>query len=280
MTMTHTTSGTVDLGNGSLYYEVAGAGETLVMSHAAFVDSRMFDGQWEVLAQHFRVVRYDMRGFGRSSEAQGPTDRRQDLRALLAHLNIDHAHFIGCSMSGTLVLDMAMETPSMVDSLTLVGATPSGFEMVGDMPRYMNEMFGEAQAGNVERVNELQTRIWFDGNFREPNEVDQVLRDKVMIMNRIPVARGTFFIADMEPVNPLTPPAVERLSEVICPTLVVVGSVDHPELLRAADVMAEGIPHAQKVVIEGTSHIPSFEQPALFNRLVLDFLREAQTQKS
>jgi pimeloyl-ACP methyl ester carboxylesterase len=273
-------SGTVDLGNGTLYYEVAGAGETLVMSHAAFVDSRMFDGQWEVLAQQFRVVRYDMRGFGRSSEAQGPTDRLQDLRALLAHLKIDHAHFIGCSMSGTLVLDLALEAPSQVDSLTLVCSTPSGFEMQGEMPRYMNEMFGAAQAGDVDRVNELQTRIWFDGNFREPNEVDQALRDQVMIMNRIPVARKTFLIADMEPVNPITPPAVERLSEVKCPTLIVVGGLDHPEILRAADEMAASIPHAQKAVIENAAHIPSFEQPAQFNQLVLTFLREVQGQKS
>lgn len=278
--MTHTTSGTIDLGNSTLYYEVAGAGETLVMSHAGFVDSRMFDGQWEVLAQQFRVVRYDMRGFGRSSEAQGPTDRRQDLRALLAHLNIDHAHFIGSSMSGTLVLDLALETPRMVDSLILVCATPSGFEMQGEMPRYMNEMFGAMQQGDTEHANELQTRIWFDGNFREPNQVDQVLRDKVLIMNHIPVARKTFLIADMEPVNPLMPPAVERLNQVTCATLVVVGGLDHPELLRAADVMAESIPHAQKVVIEGAAHIPSFEQPAQFNHLVLDFLHEAQTQKS
>ncbi|MBL8164111.1 MAG: serine hydrolase, partial [Anaerolineae bacterium] len=55
------------LGDGALYYEVAGAGETVVLSHAAFLDSRMFDEQWDVLAQRYRVIRYDMRGYGQSS---------------------------------------------------------------------------------------------------------------------------------------------------------------------------------------------------------------------
>ena len=52
---------------GRLYYETAGSGRPLIMIHAAFLDSRMWDGQFRVFAKKNRVVRYDVRGFGRSS---------------------------------------------------------------------------------------------------------------------------------------------------------------------------------------------------------------------
>jgi pimeloyl-ACP methyl ester carboxylesterase len=272
-TKTQTTSGHLDLGDGTLYYGTAGEGSTVVLGHAAFLDSRMFDAVWDTLAQHFHVIRYDLRGFGQSSEVQGPVDRRADLTRLLAHLGVTQAHLVGCSMSGEMACDLAIEKPELVASLTMVGSNPSGFEMVGEMPRYFEEMFGAMERGDIDRVNELQIRIWFDGNFREPEQMDAALRQKALEMNRIPVSRKTFFLADMQAVNPLTPPAVTRLNEIKCPTLVIVGSLDHPELVRAADVMVEGIPNARKVVMEGTAHVPSFEKPEEFSRILLEFLQ-------
>jgi pimeloyl-ACP methyl ester carboxylesterase len=272
--MTNTTNGYADLGDAALYYERAGAGETLVLSHAAFLDSRMFDGIWDALTQHYDVIGYDMRGFGKSSAATGPANRRDDLRRLLDALGVERAHFVGCSNGGELMLDLALEQPQRVASLTLVGATPSGFEMVGEPPRYMMEMFEAMQAGDIERANELQIRILLDGIYREPDQMDAALRQKALTMHQIPAERSTFFIADTQPLNPLTPPAAQRLGEVACPTLVVVGSLDHPELLRAADVMAHSIPNVRKVVMDGTGHVPSYEQPEQFVEILQGFLAQ------
>src|SRR5688572_13031736 len=111
--MTQTISGYLEMNDGKLYYETAGEGEPLVLSHAAFLDSRMFDAQWQALAEQFRVIRYDMRGFGKSSEVQGPRCRRDDLRQLLQQLGITRAHFIGTSMGGEIMLDLALEQPEL-----------------------------------------------------------------------------------------------------------------------------------------------------------------------
>lgn len=265
-------SGQFDLGDGVLYYEVAGGGETLVLSHAAFLDSRMFDALMPALTQKFRVVRYDMRGFGQSSPVTQSACRRDDLSRLLDHLNITRAHMVGCSMGGEIMLDLAIEQPERVASVTAVCSTPSGFEMVGEPPRYLMEMIGAAQAGDHDTMNELQIRIWLDGMYREPNEVDTDLRAKALLMNRIPVSQSTFFIADTEPANPLTPAAVTRLSEVVCPVLAIVGDLDHPELLRATDEIAAGVQNGRKVVMNGTAHVPSYEKPAEFIGLLLGFL--------
>jgi pimeloyl-ACP methyl ester carboxylesterase len=274
--MIQTRKGHLDLGDGQLYYETAGDGFPLVLSHAAFLDSRMFDDIWEPLAQHFRVVRYDMRGYGLSSPVNGPISRRADLDQLLKHLGITRAHLVGCSNGGEITLDLSLEQPQLAASLTLVDATPSGFELKGEPPRYMLEMFDAMKSGDIDRASELQIRILLDGQYREPRQVDPELRKKALDMYRIPVTQKTSFIADSQPVNPLDPPAVTRLEKVNCPTLIVVGSLDHPELLRAADEMAARIPNARKIIFEGSGHVPSYEQPDNFVRQLLEFLHEVK----
>jgi pimeloyl-ACP methyl ester carboxylesterase len=274
--MIQSKNGQLDLGDGQLYYEIAGEGAPLVLSHAAFLDSRMFDDIWEPLAKHFRVIRYDMRGFGRSSPVAGPLCRRDDLARLLDHLDITRAHLVGCSNGGQIGLDLALEDPQRVSSLTLVDSTPSGFELQGEPPRYVLEMIDAMQHGEVDHANELQIRIWLDGETREAGQVDPRLRKKALEMNRIPVSQGTFFIADTQPLNPLDPPAMVRLESVACPTWIVAGALDHPEVLRAADEMARRIPNARKSILESTAHVPSYEQPAVFVRLLLDFLRDVK----
>ena len=132
----------------------------------------------------------------------------------------------------------------------------------------------QSTSGDVDRASELQIRIWLDGEYREPEQVNPELRKKALDMNRIFVTQKTFLVADAQPVNPLDPPAVNRLEEVGCPTLIVTGSLDHPEVLRAADEMMARIPHARKVILEGSGHVPSYEQPEPFVRQLLEFLHK------
>ncbi len=271
--MNQTKQGHLEVGDAQLYYEIAGEGKPLVLSHAAFLDSRMFDALWETLARHFRVIRYDMRGFGQSGPVRGLVNRRNDLDHLLTALDVTQAHLVGCSNGGQISLDLALEQPQRAASLTLVDSTPSGFEVQGLPPRYLLEMFEAVQRGDVDRGNELQIRIWLDGEYREPSQIDPALRQKALAMNRIPVTRNTFLMADAQPASPLDPPAITRLETVACPTLIVAGSLDHPEVRRAAEEMAARIPNARKVILEGSGHVPSYEQPETFAALLLDFLQ-------
>lgn len=270
--MLNSTQGFLEVDGGSLWYETAGQGDPVVLVHAGFLDRGMFDAQWDILAGRFNVIRFDMRGFGRSTPATGPICRRDDLARLLEHLGIRHAHFVGCSVGGQIVLDLALERPGQAKSLTLVASTPSGFELQGEPPRYLFEMIEAANRGDVDRASELQIRIWLDGSSREPGDIDPALRARALAMNRISVEKRTFLIADMQPARPLDPPAVSRLAEVACPALIVAGELDHPEVLRAAELMAAQIPGARQKMIAGAGHVPSFERPEEFTPLLLDFL--------
>lgn len=274
--MIQTKKGYLNLGDGQLYYEMAGKGMPLVLSHAAFLDSRMFNAIREPLAEHFQVIRYDLRGFGKSSPVTGPLCRRRDLDQLLTHLDLKQVDLVGCSLSGEIGLDLVLEQPERFSSLTLVDSVPSGFQLQGEPPRYLFEMIEALQKGDIDHASELQIRIWLDGGHREPGQVDQTLRKKALEMNRIPVSQNTFLIADAQPIDPLDPPAITRLESVKCPTLIVTGAYDHSEVLRAANEMAERIPNARKALIESAGHVPSYEQPDAFTKLLLDFLINKQ----
>ena len=267
-------TGYIDTGDGKLYYEIGGEGhpETLVLNHAAFLDGRMCDDQWAAFTQHYRVLRYDMRGYGKSDPVSGPRTRRHDLYHLLQALGIAHAHLLGCSMGGELVIDLALEHPELATSLVVVNGTPSGFELQGEPPPYLFEMMAATQRGDIARASELQLRIWVDGPHRTPDQVDPQVRARASAMNRSFVANGTWAIADLQPFNPLDPPAVRRLNEIRIPTLIVAGALDHAENLRAADVLTTDIQGAKKISIPDAAHVPNMEQPALFNHAVLEFL--------
>ena len=256
----------------TLHYEIAGEGETLILGHAGFVDSRMWDAQWKDFTKHYRVLRFDMQGFGQSDIATQPISRSEELLSLMDSLNIDKVHLLGCSLSGATYINFAIQHPERVLSLTVVNAVPDGYKMQGEPPRYLMEMMGAMQAGDIEQASELQLRIWIDGIYREPHEVNSTVRQKASEMNKIAVQNGTFFIADSEPVNPLSPLAIERLQEIQCPVLVINSTLDHPVVAEAAEIMLRQIPDARRKTIEGAAHLPNMEKPEAFNRIVLDFL--------
>lgn len=266
-------NGKFDTGDGQLYFEDTGGRKpAVVLGHAAFLDSGMWDAQWETLAKHYRVIRYDMLGYGRSDLATGPRCRRRDLHRLLMHIGVTRAHMVGCSMGGEIALDLALEHPELVASLTMINSAPSGFQLQGPPPRYIMEMIEATQRGDVERASELQLRIWVDGPKREPAQVDAGVRTRAEAMNRIFVRNGTWGIADMQPLDPLVPPAAGRLGEVRARTLIVTGALDDDEILRAAGLLAGGIAGARRVDIPDSAHVPSLERPKAFNTALLAFL--------
>ena len=272
-TKTRKTNGYAEINGGDLYYEIAGEGDTIVLIHAAFIDSGQWDPQFDEFAQQYRVIRFDNRGNGRSAKPAGAVSRRDDMYKLLQHLGVERAAIVGSSMSGEAALDLAIEHPDFVSALVLVGAIPSGFQVVGEPPRYMQEMAQTLQGGDTKAASELQIRIWLDGEYREPTEVDPSIRRRASAMNKKVVENKTYLIADASPLKPLNPPAMECLKSLKVPALVVVGDLDSPEIRRASDIMADGIPGAKQVTITGAGHVPNMEKPQEFNQAVLSFLR-------
>jgi pimeloyl-ACP methyl ester carboxylesterase len=104
----------------------------LVLIHAGIACSRMWEGQLAAFARRYRVIRYDMRGFGRTEMIEGVYDHHRDLRGLLDSLGAERALLVGCSIGGRTAIDFALKYPGGVR--VLVGSAFVGAEAWGDPP--------------------------------------------------------------------------------------------------------------------------------------------------
>jgi len=252
-----------------IYFESAGAGPTVVFIHAGVSDRRMWDSQFDFFAKRFRVVRYDLRGFGKSEMPDLPYSNRADLVNVLQHLEIDKAALIGCSMGGATAIDFTLEHPERVTALLPVGAGVSGWNEWSDEGiRYFTEFMRLAKEGDVERAREMDAVLWLDGPARDPSQIDPSYRRRAREIHK----DNFSFTRFAHPEQELKPPAIGRLGEINCPTLVLVGDSDTPELMKLATRLAKEIPGARFVTIANAAHLPNLEHPDEFNALVDEFL--------
>ncbi len=260
----------VEIKGAKIYYEVVGKGYPLVLTHAGIADSRMWDDQMAAFSEHYQVIRYDARGYGQSDPVAGEFYHHENLYHLLQHLKIDKAHMLGCSMGGAITLDFTLEYPQMVQSLTLVGSALPGHEGTpSPKPANWSAILAAYEAGDFAPANDYEVKQWVVGPNRQPDAVAATVREKVYAMNLIAL-RNDF--AELGDEQELDPPAISRLGEIKVPTLVIVGDHDQPEMIEKADILANKIARARKVVMTGTAHLPNMEQPTEFNEHVLDLL--------
>jgi pimeloyl-ACP methyl ester carboxylesterase len=267
----NSSSGFVEVEGARLWHEIAGSGPPLALVHAGIADSRMWDDQMAPFATRHRVLRYDLRGYGRSPAVAGPFAHWRDLRGVLAALGLERVALVCCSMGGSAALDLALEQPELVAALVLVGTPPGGFEIFDESTPQLEELEAAFDAGDLARAAELDMQIWVDGPHRAPQEVDPAVRERARAMDLIALAGEMAGVGDEEA---LAPPAVERLEAVRAPTLVVTGELDVPGILRAGTLLAERIPGARTATIARAAHLPNMERPEAFTRIVLDFLSE------
>jgi pimeloyl-ACP methyl ester carboxylesterase len=119
-------SGHVNVGGASLYYEAAGAGSPVVLLHGLDLDHRMWDEQVAPLAHAHTVVRYDLRGFGRSTAGSHRGTHAEDLKALLDHLELGPVSLVGLSLGGGAAIDFAIAYPNAVRALILLNPLLEG----------------------------------------------------------------------------------------------------------------------------------------------------------
>lgn len=262
-------TGFADVNGARLYYEIAGSGHPLVLVHAGIADSRMWDDQFAAFAQRYQVLRYDMRGFGKSPAVDGEYSHSEDLYALLTLLGMAPAYGVGCSRGGTTLMNLALAHPASLAAVVTVGSTPEGYIITAPPPPQWDEAEQAFKAGDLERVSELEVQVWVDGPRRTPDQVDSAIRDKVRAMNLIALQNEKLGLGNE---RKLSPPAVDRLGEIRSPFLALYGDLDMADLPEVTRFIITHIPGAQHAVISGTAHLPNMERPAEFDRIVLEFL--------
>jgi len=262
------TDGTIEVPGGSLYFQQTAGGDPLVLIHAGIADLRMWDAQVGPFSERFQVIRYDVRGFGRSSDPAGDFFHHEDLLAVFDYLALARAIIVAVSMAGSIAIDFTLAHPERVERLVLVATGPNGYDRWGDEIRHGWSEEAEAiEAGDMERAIEINLRMWVDGPQRTPGQVDPTMRQRVHEMLELNLPRqGEGEALDLEPL------AITRLDQIKAPTLVIVGDKDAPEIIDSSRLLAREIGGARIQEMAGVAHLPNMERPEEFNRLVLDFL--------
>lgn len=247
--------------NGQIYYEIVGSGEPIVFVHGFTLDHTMWQPQVEFFSKGYHVVTYDARGFGKSSLPEGPYDHTDDLHALLDHLGIDQAHFVGLSMGARIATNFALAYPDTVRSLTLMDPALDGYKSEVDWNVYAKEE-------GLERAKEN----WLN---HELFTVTQKRPEIVAALRSTVENYSGWHWLHHDPQNPSNTHARDHLHQITRPTLIVVGEGDLTYFHNIAAVLAVGISGARKVIVPNAGHMVNMEAPDEINSLLDDFISKS-----
>jgi 3-oxoadipate enol-lactonase len=263
--------GFAPVGGTRLFYEVKGTGPAVVLIHGGQLDCRMWDDQFSALARNYKVVRYDVRGFGGSARPDLLYTNVDDLTGLLDYLKITKAHIVGLSLGGRIAIDFALAHPAKVNSLVLAGPGLSGYEAPNSGESDLR-MWNVIKAARDEGPDQA-TALWLKDPFMAP------AMEQAKLAHRLQkIARENAHCWLENPVleRPSRPAAVNRLAEIKAATLLILGDRDVPQMKATMEQLEKGISHARKVVIKNAGHMVNMEQPELFTDAVLEFLNKQQ----
>jgi 3-oxoadipate enol-lactonase len=239
----------VPVADGTLWAEdTGGDGTPVVLVHADWTDSGIWSPLVPLLRDRYRVIRYDLRGFGRSSRPTKPFTRLGDLLGLLDHFGIGDAVLVGHSGGGGTALGLAVQHPERVAALTLIAPGVHDYPWPANDPFYSEcgPLIAAADRGELLR---LGLRIW------APAGAD----DAVTTMMRGAIS-SWFEIGDLEEADP---PGFARLGEIRVPTVMVLGGLEYPMVTEASRAIAARLEGSRTVLLPGADHLLPLRDPQL-----------------
>jgi pimeloyl-ACP methyl ester carboxylesterase len=248
-----------------LHYSIAGQGTPIVLAHGFAIDSRMWDDQVPELAARYSVIRYDLRGFGKSGMRDEPYSHAEDLKGLIDRLGLGRVALMGLSLGGGAVINFTIAYPGAVRALIVVDPSLGGFGWSTEMTGSQNEVQTTARERGVDAAREqwLEHPL-FAPAMANPRSAGQV---RAMVSDY-----SGWHWKNRDPGRPFKPPAIQRLGEIKVPTLIIVGELDTPDFHAIAKTLERGIAVSTRVTLPGVGHMANLEAPERFNEIVMEFL--------
>jgi len=250
-------------------FELSGKkdGPVVVLSHSLACSIAMWDSQMEALEPHYRVLRYDTRGHGKTDAPSGKYTfdmLGEDAICLLDALGIDVVHWVGLSMGGMIGQCLALNHADRLHSLTLCDTTAI---MTDDRQPVWQEHIDTARNQGMQGLMQSTLERWLTAPYlsKNPSTV-QLIRTQIL---NTPVAG---YIGCSEAIRALN--YLEQLSQINKPTLIMVGEEDPGTPVAASEAMHERIPNSRLVVLPSAAHLSNVEQPEAFNEALMGFLQE------
>ena len=264
---------TVAVPDGSLHVVDEGEGPPIVLIHAGVADLRAWDDVVPPLtAAGYRVIRYDLRGFGQSLTDDVEFSHQADLRAVLDAAGVGKAVLVGNSKGGMIAYDTAIESPDRVVAVVGVAGGLGGFDG-GETPEEVPvieayEAIDSAEPFDAEALTEFETRVWGSGPLQPPDRLSPQLRAKLFEMN-LPLNQPSHVGGRQ---IRLDPPASERLAELRCPVLAIAGTLDFSDCVVTAGHLEANAPNARALIWDDVAHMIGMEQPERLASAIAEFV--------
>lgn len=250
-----------------LNYEVSGTEGRpwITFAHALCNNLTLWDDQVALLKDEYRILRYDLRGLGRSEAPAGPYTFPMliaDAIALLDHVGVDRTHWCGLSIGGMMGYGLAQDHGDRLRSLIACDSRP---DAPPDYQAYFQHRIDVAAAEGMEGLVEPTISRWFTPESVAAN-IPVLDKVRAMIRSTDPVGHA----GCCEALKTLA--FGSRLSKIRVPTLIVGGAKDKGAPPEALSDAADAIPGARHVIIPDAGHISNLENPAAFNKALKGFL--------
>ncbi len=264
----------------ALYYEETGSGTPLVFVHEFGGDLRSWEPQVRYFSRLYRCIAYNARGYP-PSEVPEDVNRysqhraRDDIRGVLDGLRIDRAHVVGLSMGAFATLHFGMAYPQRALSITVAGG---GY---GAHPAHYKQ-FQEDSRVNAEKLRREGMKSFVAGYGSGPTRVQLEAKDPrafaeyLAQFNEHSAVGSANTQLGVQSQRPSLYDLVEPMKKMTVPTLIMLGDEEEPAL-EANLLMKRCIPAAGLAVFPKSGHAINLEEPALFNRLLEDFLHRVET---
>jgi pimeloyl-ACP methyl ester carboxylesterase len=231
-----------------LHHEIAGSGPALLLVHNGLCDSRMWDPQWDALAETFTVIRADLRGFGRSPLPGHPWNNADDLAEVLDLAGVESASVVGNSFGGRAALELAARHPDRVERLVLFAASAGG-DPDPEVASLNEQEYRLWDAGDVDGLVKANLDGWV-----QP-DIEPATRERIAEMQRTAIELQ-IADPDAEPEDIEIDPAA-----ITVPVTLVSGGRDYPMFTRIADRLAAELPDGRRIHLEWAGHLPTLERP-------------------
>ena len=264
----------LEVPGGRIAYDFAGPEKSpsIVLIHEAIADRRMWDREFSKLVTRYKVVRYDLRGFGESPPAEREFSSIEDLEVLLDHLKLERPMIVGASMGGKIALDFAVAHPGVVRGLLLISPGFSGMDYpmfphgVFDADEKASKAAYEAyKAGNLDEATEHLRGLW--GAALKGKDLElfrEMIREN---------ASEVFLDRSGHHERPVEPKAAARLAALNVPLLILVGDRDNPAQPHVARYLADHVPDAKLRLVPGADHLLNLTAPRAFDEAVEEVLK-------
>lgn len=257
-----------------LCFEVTGEGYPVVFVHEFGGDLRSWDDQVRALSRHYRCITFNARGFPPSEvpdndESYGYEQAAADIAAVMRHLGIEHSHVVGLSMGGYAALIFGLRFPGLARSLVIAGcgagSDPSERQAyIRDIPARAERLRSEGIALKVKQSSEDPTRVQL--RRKDPKGWQVFLRQ----MGEQSATGSSLTLRNVQGKRPGLQELEPELRQLIVPTLVIAGDEDE-HCLAPSLYLKRMLPNCGLWVVPRSGHAVNLEEPAAFNREMLDF---------